>query len=619
MISMYPIEDLQASTTAFLRKTTGIDLSPDKVQIQPTRKEFEGHFTVVVFPLSGLAKTPPPVLAESIGTHLLENSSLVSGFSVVKGFLNLSLKADVWMHMLGDVRSRKASAFHIRENKKVVIEYASPNTNKPLHLGHIRNVLLGWSVSKIYEKAGAEVHRTQVVNDRGIAICKSMLAWKNFAEGETPQSSGIKGDHFVGRYYVRFEQAFVEEYARWQSTPEALTLYDTHRKEDQPLDAFFKAFRNRYFNEYSMLGKEARNMLRAWEEGDEDTVNLWRTMNGWVYDGFDKTYAKLGITFDSTNYESETYLLGKDMVNEGLEKGVFEKLDDGSVWADLTDVGLDRKIVLRSDGTSVYITQDLGTARQRYERYHMDSMIYTVADEQNYHFQALFEILKKMGAPYADGLYHLSYGMVDLPSGRMKSREGTVVDADDLIGEVIEEARKNAAERGEIEILSEHEQEDIIRKIGIAALKFQILKVDARKRTVFNPEESVDLQGQTGPYVQNAYVRIRSVLRKAGALEREEVDWSEINDLSPGEVELIRLLSEYPREFANSLEQHDPSLLANYAYDLAKAFHRFYHDHSILNAETKVVSVFRIELSKVVAETLKDVFDLLGIEMPDRM
>ncbi|MEL6141032.1 MAG: arginine--tRNA ligase, partial [Bacteroidota bacterium] len=457
----------------------------------------------------------------------------------------------------------------------------------------------------------------QIINDRGIAICKSMLAWQRFGEGATPESTGIKPDHFVGKFYVRFEKEFRAEYKSWQESPIGQALYKEKAKPEQSEEAFFKAYKNAYFNTHSALGQAAKEMLQKWEQGDSDTVALWKKMNNWVYEGFATTYQRLGVSFDKLYYESNTYLLGKDMIEKGIEKGVFYKKEDGSTWVDLSDAKLDQKAVLRSDGTSLYITQDLGTARLRYDDFGVDKMVYVVADEQNYHFQVLFEILKRLEEPYAEGLHHLNYGMVDLPTGRMKSREGTVVDADDLMDEVIKEARLASEERETTSELSHEEREEIIRSIGLAALKFFIVKVNPKKRMVFNPKESVDMQGQTGPYVQNAYVRTRAVHRKAG--ERDLSIAANYTDLQEGETSLISQLYDFPGIVQEAAENYDPSIIANYCYELAKAFHKFWHDYSILNAETEAAVAFRLALCTGVGNVLNTGMNLLGIEMPERM
>lgn len=610
-------EIIQNGVISAVKEIYDADITQADITLTPTRKEFEGDYTVVVFPFSRIARKKPEAIGEDIGTYLLKALPQIEHFNVIKGFLNLVVSDRYWQGFLDDIYSDKQYGIQPHNGQRVMVEFSSPNTNKPLHLGHIRNILLGWSASRILEAAGYHVVRVQVVNDRGIAICKSMLAWKKYGHSETPESTGMKGDHFVGKYYVLFEQKFQEEYKGWQQTAEAASIFEGRSQSDSGPEAFFKGFKNEYFNSFSTLGAEARELLRQWEDGDPETMALWNQMNAWVYQGFDKTYDKLGVSFDKSYYESSTYLLGKDLIDKGLQEEVFYRESDGSVWVNLEDVNLDRKIVLRSDGTSIYITQDLGTAHLRYEDFGMDRMVYTVADEQNYHFQVLFEILRRLKEPYADGLFHLSYGMVDLPSGKMKSREGTVVDADDLIAEVIAEAASNTSERGTIADLSTEEQQEIIRKIGMAALKFFIIKVQPRKRMIFDPRESVDLQGQTGPYVQNAYVRVQSVLRKAGEVELSAAESYE--KLAGVEKELLGQLFAFPAVITTAADDYDPSNVANYCYDLAKLYHRFYHDHSILRAETEGARAFRLKLSMAIANTLRTGMDLLGIEMPEKM
>ncbi|MDX1479362.1 MAG: arginine--tRNA ligase, partial [Saprospiraceae bacterium] len=465
---------LQQRTAGIIQSEFNYQIAQDDILIQPTRKEFDGEYTIVTFPLAGPLRQAPPAIAAALGEALVREEPLVKGYNVVKGFLNLSLSDTYWHRALGAVTS--AIDTPGRAGQKVLVEFASPNTNKPLHLGHVRNILLGWSMSRIFETLGHQVVRVQIINDRGIAICKSMLAWQMWADGATPASTGTKPDHFVGEWYVRFEREFQDEYQQWQKSETARDLLAASAQKDDP-GAFFKQYKNTYFNEISPLGIAAREMLRKWEAGDQEVRALWQQMNQWVYQGFESTYQRLGVRFDKLYYESETYLLGKDLVEQGLARGIFYQKEDGSVWVDLEDAGLDHKILLRSDGTSVYITQDLGTAQLRYEDFGTDRMIYVVADEQNYHFKALFETLKLLGTPYANGLHHLAYGMVDLPTGRMKTREGTVVDADDLMDEVLEEARLAAAERGEISELSNEEQEDILHRISLAALKYFIIRV----------------------------------------------------------------------------------------------------------------------------------------------
>ncbi len=621
-------ELIQSATISAIKELYGETINAEQATPTVTRKEFEGDYTIVTFPFTRFAKKKPGEIAEELGAYLVKNVPQLDRFNVVQGFLNLVVADSFWSDFLLQMAGNQDFGRAPKNGQKVMIEFCSPNTNKPLHLGHVRNILLGWSCSQICEAAGYEVVKVQVINDRGIAICKSMLAWKKFAEGATPQSTGTKSDHFVGDWYVRFEQEFQDEYRTWQGGPVGQQVLSEKRKAGQEDKEFFKDFKNTYFNEYSQLGKEAREMLLAWEAHDPATIALWNQMNQWVYDGFEETFRSLGVSFDKYYYESETYLLGKDIVEQGLASGVFYKKDDGSVWADLTDAKLDHKVVMRSDGTSVYITQDLGTAQMRYEDFGTEKMVYVVADEQNYHFQVLFEILKRLGEPYAAGLHHLSYGMVDLPTGKMKSREGTVVDADDLVAEVINEARAASAERGEIVELPKAEQEDILRKIGLAALKFHIIKVTPQKRMVFDPKESVDLQGQTGPHIQYAYVRIKSVLRKASdfglriadfGLGDNPLSFLKGTSIEPQERDLIAQLYRFPATVQTAAANYDPSEIANYCYDLAKAFHRFFTDLSILKAETAEAKAFRLQLCAAVANVLKTGMGLLGIEMPERM
>ena len=600
-----------------LTQLYGPEVDRAQINLTPTRKEFEGDYTLVVFPFTRVAKKKPEQIGEEVGAYLTTNVPQVSGYNVIKGFLNLSVAESYWRDLLLDIYTDEQYGRAPRNGQKVMVEFSSPNTNKPLHLGHIRNILLGWSTSKILDAAGYDVVRVEIVNDRGIAICKSMLAWQRFGNGQTPESAGIKPDHFVGDYYVLFEQKFREEYTAYQQSEEGRGLYEQRAQEGQSEAEFWKGFKNTYFNEISDLGRAAKEMLRRWEAGDEATVALWQRMNNWVFEGFRETYDKLGVEFDKQYYESQTYVLGKDMIERGLEKGTFYRRDDGSVWADLTEAKLDQKALLRSDGTSLYITQDLGTARLRYDDFGFDKLVYVVADEQNYHFQVLFELLRRLEEPYADGLYHLSYGMVDLPTGKMKSREGTVVDADDLIAEVIDEARQATQERDTTAELETADRDDIIRKIGLAALKFHIIKVQPRKRMTFDPKESVDLQGQTGPYVQNAYVRIQSVLRRAGEQSLEAA--AAYAGLESDEKELIAQLYSFPNLIQEAAREYDPSVMANFCYNLAKSYHKFYHDHSILNADTPAARDFRLALSRAVAQALRMGMELIGIEMPDRM
>jgi len=610
------VAQLQSDIRLAIKDIYAYDISDAHLIINPTKKEFEGEYTFVVFPLVKALKKSPQDIADTLGKYLVEHNDSIDAYNVIKGFLNLSLSNDLWINILQYFLDNKNYGQFDSNGKKILIEFSSPNTNKPLHLGHIRNILLGWSMSKIAEANGYEVTKTKVVNDRGIAICKSMLAWRKYADGKTPEDAGVKGDHYVGQYYVQFEKAFQEEYKTWQASAEGEKIYNTEAKENVDSDSFYKKYKNNYFNNYSTLGKEAKEMLLQWESGDEQTKQLWATMNGWVYAGFDKTYEQMGVSFDDIVYESDTYLLGKDLIQDGLDKDIFYKKDDGSIWVNLEDEGLDHKILLRSDGTSVYMTQDLGTARVRYEKYGFDKMTYVVGDEQDYHFQVLFEILKKMGESYADDLYHLSYGMVDLTTGKMKSREGTIVDADDLMSEVIATARQSAEERGGIEGLTDEKRNEIYSKIGLSALKYFIIKINPRKRMTFNPAESLDMQGATGPYIQNAYVRIQSIKRRYDGAADVKSYSGNVESL---EKDILSSIVAYPEALSEAMEKYDPSVIANYCYTLAKSFHRFYHEYSILNAETAEIKQYRYGVCIAVANILEKGMNLLGIEMPDYM
>ncbi len=567
-------------------------IDSDTVMVNNTKKEFDGDYTVVVFPFTKAAKKGPEQIGQELGQFLKDNVEEVADFNVIKGFLNIELTESYWLQFLTQLNNIKDYGRSNRNGKKVMVEFSSPNTNKPLHLGHIRNILLGWSCHKILDAAGYDVLKTQIVNDRGLHICKSMLAYQKYGDNETPESSGIKSDHLVGKYYIKFSSVEKEQLA---------ALKEAGKDKDE---------------EPAIL-KEAREMLLKWEANDPDTRALWKQMNGWVLDGFEKTYQKLDVSFDKNYFESETYLLGKEFVMDGLKKGIFYQKEDSSIAIDLEDVKLDHKTLLRGDGTSLYVTQDMGTANQRFLDYNIDKMVYVVGDEQIYHFKVLFEVLKRLEQPYANDLYHLAYGMVDLPSGKMKSREGTVVDADDLIAEVISEAKKNAEEKGGIEDLDENQKNEIYRKIGLAALKYFILKVNPQKRMLFDPKESVDLQGNTGPYIQNAFVRISSVVRKAGEFDAEAAN--EYKSMEPSEKELAFLLSEYPGIVQAAAENYDPSTVANYCFELAKTFHRFYHDVQIMRADSEAAKAFRILLAGNVAKVLGSGMDLLGIQMPQRM
>lgn len=570
----------------------------ETVEFQATRKDFEGDITVVVFPMLRVVKMNPAQLGEDLGKHLVEHVAEVKAYNVVKGFLNLVIADSFYFNFFNSVKDHKDYGFVNATEDAIMVEYSSPNTNKPLHLGHIRNNLLGYAVAEILKASGKKVYKTQIINDRGIHICKSMLAWKRFGNGETPESTGLKGDKLVGNYYVKFDQAYKAEIADLVKNGVA----EDEAKKQAPI----------------LL--EAQEMLRQWEAGDEETVALWKTMNGWVYDGFDITYKNLGVDFDALYYESDTYLLGKEFVAEGLKTGVFFTKDDGSVWCDLTDEGLDEKIVLRADGTAVYMTQDIGTAIQRIKDYpDVGGMVYTVGNEQDYHFKVLFLILKKLGFDWAKNLYHLSYGMVDLPSGKMKSREGTVVDADDLIVEMTDTAREISQELGKLDGYSDEEKENIYRTIGLGALKYFILKVDPKKRILFDPKESVDFQGNTGPFIQYTYARIQAILRKA-ELNTESVMLSAVEtSMNAKEKELVKQLQLFPEVVQQAASQHSPAVIANYTYDLVKEFNSFYQNVSILGADTEEEKIFRVQLSSLVGQTIKNAFSLLGINVPERM
>lgn len=566
------------------------------VEFQATRKDFEGDITVVVFPMLRVVKMNPEQLGESLGQYLVEHAKEVQAFNVVKGFLNLVISDHYYLDFFSAIKDNNTYGY-VKEidAEAIMVEYSSPNTNKPLHLGHIRNNLLGYSVAEILKAAGKKVYKTQIINDRGIHICKSMLAWKRYGNGETPDSSGLKGDKLVGNYYVRFDT----EYKKEISDLIASGSSEEDAKKQAPI----------------LL--EAQEMLRQWEAGDPEIVALWKMMNHWVYDGFDETYKNLGVDFDTLYYESDTYLLGKEFVVEGLEKGVFYKKEDGSVWCDLTEEGLDEKIVLRADGTAVYMTQDIGTAIQRIKDHpDVGGMVYTVGNEQDYHFKVLFLILNKLGFSWSDNLNHLSYGMVDLPSGKMKSREGTVVDADDLIVEMASTAKEISQELGKLDGYSEKEKEQIYQIIGLGALKYFILKVDPKKRILFDPKESVDFQGNTGPFIQYTYARIQAILRKAGEVSSEVISDLELHSK---EKELIKQLQLFPEIIQNAALHHSPALIANYTYDLVKEFNSFYQNVTILGAENEGEKLFRVQLSSVIGQTIKNAFRLLGIDVPERM
>ncbi len=572
------------------------DLPEAQVNLQDTRSEFEGQITLVVFPVVRFSKKSPEVTATELGEYLQANVNEITGFNVVKGFLNLSVASAYWVDLFNTTILTPDFGKIPANGKKVMVEYSSPNTNKPLHLGHVRNNLLGYSVSELLKANGSEVYKVNLVNDRGIHICKSMLAWQKWGNGETPESAGIKGDHLVGKYYVIFDKEYKKEI-------EAL------KQEGQTED---EAKKN------APLIKAAQAMLLAWEAGDEEVISLWKTMNTWVYDGFEVTYKNLGVDFDKFYYESNTYLLGKDTVEEGLASGVFYKKEDGSVWIDLTADGLDQKLVLRADGTSVYITQDLGTAQMKQDDFELDESIYVVGNEQDYHFKVLFLILEKLGKSWAKGLYHLSYGMVDLPSGKMKSREGTVVDADDLIAEMVATAKEKTEALGKVDRFSEEEKEQLYFNIGMGALKYFLLKVEPKKRLLFDPAESIDFQGNTGPFIQYTHARIKSLLLKADFREDQRVD-NQI-PLSGTELEMIILLAKYPAEIASAAKSFSPASLANYIYEVAKMFNKFYHEvPPIVKEEDQQLKQLRLNLSWVTANILKSGTRILGIEVPERM
>jgi arginyl-tRNA synthetase len=570
------------------------DLNAADVNLQPTRKEFEGQITIVTFPFTKISRKSPEQTGTEIGQFLKSEVKEIAGFNVIKGFLNISLSDAYWLDMFYNEILPDSFASFKPNGKKVMVEYSSPNTNKPLHLGHVRNNLLGYSVAEILKADGYEVVKANLVNDRGIHICKSMLAWQKFGNGETPESTGEKGDHLVGKYYVLFDKEYksqIEELKSFGQTEE-------ESKKNAPII------------------KEAQEMLQQWEAGNEEVISLWKTMNLWVYDGFGKTYNALGVDFDQFYYESNTYLLGKDIVDEGLEKNIFFRKNDGSVWIDLTADGLDEKLVLRADGTSVYMTQDLGTAQLKYNDFQMNESIYVVGNEQDYHFKVLFLILQKLGKSWAKGLFHLSYGMVDLPSGKMKSREGTVVDADDLISEMEQTAKVQTEALGKVTEYSEGEKQELYHTIGMGALKYFLLKVDPKKRLLFDPNESVDFQGHTGPFIQYTHARIRSVLSKA---EFNGNNSTGITLLASEERDLILALSQFPETITQAATAYSPALVANYIYELAKAFNKFYHEKSILQAEDEVTKQFRLQLSAASAKAIKKGMKLLGIEVPERM
>lgn len=591
-----------------VKQLYGQEVSTDSLQPQKTKSNFQGNLTLVVFPLLKISRKKPEDTAEEIGAYLKEHCEAVADYNVVKGFLNLTISTEAWVGLLNDINAQPhfGERQPTEDSPLVMVEYSSPNTNKPLHLGHVRNNLLGWSLSKIMKANGNKVIKTNIVNDRGIHICKSMLAWLKWGNGETPESSGKKGDHLIGDYYVAFDKHYREECAQLKAEYIAQGMDEEKAEEKAKAEA--------------PLIKEAHEMLVKWEQGDPEVRALWQRMNEWVYAGFDETYKALGVSFDKIYYESNTYLEGKKKVEEGLAKGLFFRKEDNSVWADLTDEGLDQKLLLRSDGTSVYMTQDIGTADMRFRDFPIDKMIYVVGNEQNYHFQVLSILLDRLGFKWGKDLVHFSYGMVELPNGKMKSREGTVVDADDLIAAMIAEARQTSDELGKFKDMSEEEKQEIARIVGMGALKYFILKVDARKNMLFNPEESIDFNGNTGPFIQYTYARIRSVMRKA------EADGLQIPAALPAnaplnekEINLIQKLNDYGAAVAQAGQDYSPSGIANYCYELTKEFNQFYHDYSILNAESQEQKITRLVLADNVGKVIKNGMALLGIEVPERM
>lgn len=591
---------LQEAIIGAIKILYNAEVDESQITLQKTKKEFKGHYTLVTFPLLKISRKKPEDTAEEIGKYLSEKTTVITEYNVIKGFLNLSIAPSVWVELLENINSNPEYGFTpVSEDSPLfMVEYSSPNTNKPLHLGHVRNNLLGHALSEVLKANGKRVVKTNIVNDRGIHICKSMLAWQKWGNGETPVSSGKKGDHLIGDYYVKFDQHYKKEIAELQE----------------------KGFSKEEAEEKSLLMSEARELLRKWEANDTETVNLWKMMNDWVYAGFDETYSQMGVTFDKIYYESQTYIPGKEEVLRGLSEGLFYQKEDGSVWADLTPYGLDHKLLLRADGTSVYMTQDIGTAKMRFDDYPIDKMIYVVGNEQNYHFQVLSILLDMLGFEFGKGLVHFSYGMVELPEGKMKSREGTVVDADDLMAEMIETAHETSQELGKLDDVTTEEAEAISRMVGLGALKYFILKVDPKKNMTFNPKESIDFNGNTGPFIQYTHARIQSVIRKAEAQGIEVTEnLSSSISLSEKEEGLVQLLSEFDRIVKQAGTEYNVSLIANYIYDLAKEYNQFYHDFTILREENSQLRDFRLLLSRNVALTIKKGMALFGIDVPDRM
>ena len=647
---------LTGKITKAVKDLYQIEASPSQIQLQNTRKEFDGDITLVVFPFTKVSRKSPEATATEIGEYLQANLAEVESYNVIKGFLNICIRKEYWISFLtGNYQIEKFGFQDKQDKKPVVVEYSSPNTNKPLHLGHIRNNLLGFSLSRILQAAGKNVVKVNLVNDRGIHICKSMLAWQRWGNGETPESSGLKGDHLVGKYYVRFEKELIEQsyqeisetikkaceddiegevfIRKYEYQSKGLSLFDSTQfhndldrlsdLRDENGDISIETIRSfssllDLFKKNSSLLKEAQQILQKWEAGDEEVINLWKKMNGWVYDGFAITYKTLGIEFDKTYYESQTYLLGKELVEEGVTKGVYTRREDGSVWIDLSAEGMDEKLLLRSDGTSVYMTQDLGTAMQRYNEYNPEQLIYVVGNEQEYHFNVLKVVLKHLGCAWSDSIYHLSYGMVELPEGKMKSREGTVVDADDLMQEMFDTSEAMARELGKIETFDNDEARNLYRTIGLGALKYFILKVDPKKNMLFNPAESVDFNGNTGPFIQYTYARIKSVLRKADEAGYE-VSLARSVELFKEEKELLKKLHDFPALVLQAAEMHSPAVIANYAFELASEYNRFYHELTILKEENLQSRGLRLSLSQFTAKVIANALWMLGIEVPERM
>lgn len=591
-------EELKSLSLKAFKSLFEQDLDEKHIQIQPTRKEFEGSHTLVCFPLGRFSKLSPEETADAIGKFMQENSELVSGFNVVKGFLNIVFADKVWLQIASDILNTPNYGFKAETGREVMVEYSSPNTNKPLHLGHLRNNFLGYSVAQILKANGNKVHKVQIINDRGIHICKSMVAWQKFGEGETPESSGMKGDKLVGKYYVIFDQKYKAQIAE---------LIETGKTKEEA-------------EKEAPIMKEAQDMLLKWEQKEPETYALWEKMNGWVYKGFENTYKTMGVDFDKLYYESQTFSLGKEEVLRAVEEGIAFKKEDGSVWIDLTEDGLDEKLLLRKDGTSVYMTQDIGTAILRYRDFpKIEQQIYTVGNEQEYHFKVLFIILAKLGYKWAENCYHLSYGMVDLPTGKMKSREGTVVDADDLMEDMFATAKSRTDELGKIDGFNEEEAQELYRQLGLGALKYYLLKVDPVKRMMFNPEESIDFQGNTGPFIQYVHARICAILRKAEQLGIEPKVSDNLNTLEPTENNVLQLIIDFPNKIDEAAREYAPSIIANYVYEVAKAYNKFYSEVSIFNESDQEALAFRIGFSRIVAETIEKSMNLLGAEAPTKM